>query len=171
MDAHKRVKFATRIFKEHDLAIRAMIRRCVSNRKEWDDVYQNLFLSLVCNPPSLPLANTLAYLNTVVKHDIINTTQRRKRCRQVLCKYATSQAQKEANNDPAEKVIREEEMQRIAECVRSSLPARQARAVLERYGEGRSISDIAKGMHVKKRTISRYLCIGLKWIRWAVTID
>jgi hypothetical protein len=62
LSAAERVAFATRIFDEYNLAIRTMIRRHVSNHQEQEDVYQNLYLSLVCCPPPSSVDNPVAYL-------------------------------------------------------------------------------------------------------------
>jgi DNA-directed RNA polymerase specialized sigma24 family protein len=64
--------------------------------------------------------------------------------------------------------MRGEEIQQITEFVESALPAHEARAVAERYGYGHTTTDAAKRMCVKERTVSRYLCIGLRRIRQAV---
>jgi DNA-directed RNA polymerase specialized sigma24 family protein len=86
----------------------------------------------------------------------------------MIGRYATSRVHEERDNDPQDEVIREEEIRQIAEFVQVSLPAHEARAVLERYGHGHTTPDAAKNMQVKERTVSRYLCIGLKRIREAV---
>lgn len=168
MDTQKKLDLATQIFTEHGPAIRAMIRHHVGNKDEEEDIYQNLYLSLVCNPVPAPLTNTLAYLNTVIKNDIIDAARRRKSYRDMIGRYATSRVHEEADNDPQDEVIREEQIRQVAEFVQMSLPAHEARAVLERYGHGHTTTDAAKSMQVKERTVSRYLCIGLKRIRDAV---
>lgn len=168
MRTQQKVDLATQIFDEHGAAIRAMIRRHVNKREDEEDIFQNLYLSLVCNPIPSPLTNTLAYLNTVIKNDVIDAARRRKSYQDMVSRYAVSQAQEEADSSPENEVIREEEAQRIAAFVRSSLPAHEARAVIERYGYGRTTADAAKHMHVKERTVSRYLCVGLKRIRHAI---
>ena len=78
MGTQQQVDLATQIFDEHGAAIRAMIRRHVNKREDEEDIFQNLYLSLVCNPIPSPLTNTLAYLNTVIKNDVIDAARRRK---------------------------------------------------------------------------------------------
>lgn len=168
MGTQQKVDLATQIFDEHGASIRAMIRRHVNKREDEEDIFQNLYLSLVCNPIPSPLTNTLAYLNTVIKNDVIDAARRRKSYQDMVSRYAVSQTQEEIDSSPENEVIREEEAQRIATFVRSSLPAHEARAVIERYGYGRTTADAAKHMQVKERTVSRYLCVGLKRIRKAI---
>lgn len=168
MEDQQKVDLATQIFDAHGAAIRAMIRRHVSNKDDEDDIFQGLYLSLICNPIPTPLTNTLAYLNTVIKNDAIDAARRKKSYQDLVSRYAVSQTQEEIVPSPEDEVIREEEAQRIAELVRSSLPAHEARAVIERYGYGRSTADAAQHMQVKERTVSRYLCVALQRIRQAI---
>jgi RNA polymerase sigma factor (sigma-70 family) len=169
METQERLELAEQIFAEHGPAIRAMIRRHAGNSAEEEDVYQNLYLSLVCNPVPAPLTNTLAYLNTVIKNDIIDSARRRKSYQEMISRYAVTRRYEERENNPEEDVMREEQVQRIVAYVESSLPTHEARAVAERYGSGHNTADTARNMHVKERTVSRYLCMGLKRIREAVT--
>lgn len=168
MDSHEKVALATRIFAEHGSAIRALIRLHVARPEEEDEIYQNLYLSLVCNPPPQPLANVPAYLSTVIRNDIIDAVRRRRSQHELVCRYAMSQTWDEVEEAPDERVTRTEEVQRVTDLVAKLLPAHEATAVIERYVYGHSTTDIASHMQVKERTVSRYTCVGLKRIRKAV---
>jgi len=168
MDSHDKVALATRIFAEHGAAIRAMIRLHVTRPEEEDEVYQNLYLSLVCHPPSQPLTNVLAYLNAVIRNDIIDAVRRRKCQQELVSRYAMSQSWDGVEEPPDERVTRTEEVQRVTDLVAKLLPVHEATAVIERYVYGHSTTDIASHMQVKERTVARYACVGLKRIREAV---
>jgi RNA polymerase sigma factor (sigma-70 family) len=168
MDSHKRVDLATRIFAEHGSAIRAMIRQHATRKEEEDEVYQNLYLSLVCNPPPQPLVNVLAYLNTVVRNDVIDAVRQRRNRQEMVSRYAMSHAGGEVDGAPDDRVTQTEEMQRITDLVANLLPAREATAVIERYVYGYSMADVALHMRVRERTVSRYICVGLKRVREAI---
>ena len=159
---------ATRIFAEHGSAIGAMIRRHVTRKEEEEEVYQNLYLSLVCNPPPQPLVNVLGYLNTVIRNDIIDAVRQRKSHQEMVCRYAMHQTRDEVEDAPEDRVTQTEEVQRITDLVGKLLPAREAAVVIERYVYDHSTTDIAMHMRVKERTVSRYACVGLKRIREAV---
>ena len=122
MDRHKRVDLATRIFAEHGSAIRSMIRQHVTCQEEEDEVYQNLYLSLVCNPPPEPLTNVTAYLNTVIRNDIIDAVRQRKSRQQMVTRYAMSRTRDEVEDAPDDRVTQAEEVQRIAGLVGKLLP-------------------------------------------------
>lgn len=168
MEMQERLSFASKVFTEHEPAIRALIRRHADNREEEEEIYQNLYLSLLCNPAPSPLTNTVAYLSTVIRNDVIDAARRRKSYQEMISRYAAARTYDERENNPAEAVIQEEEVQRITAFVQSALPAHEARAVIERYEHGCSTTDAAAHMRVKERTVSRYLCIGLKRIREAI---
>jgi RNA polymerase sigma factor (sigma-70 family) len=168
MDGHKRVDLATQIFAEHGSAIRTMIRLYVTSREEEDEVYQNLYLSLVCHTPPQPLVDVTAYLHTVIRNDVIDAMRRRKSQQEMVSRYAMGPMRGEVQEAPEERLTRTEEVQRIRGLVTKLLPAHEAMAVIERYVHGRSTTEIASHMRVKERTVSRYACLGLKRIREAV---
>jgi len=167
MDKQKRVELATQIFAEYGSAIRTMIRQRVTHQEEEDEVYQNLYLSLVCSPPPQPLTNVLAYLNTVIRNDIIDAVRQRRTRQEVVSRYAMSRVRDEVEEAPDGRVTQAEEVQRIRDLVGKLLPAREAMAVTERYIYGHSTTDIALHMQVKERTVSRYACVGIRRIREA----
>jgi RNA polymerase sigma factor (sigma-70 family) len=168
MDSHKRVELATQIFAEYGPAIRTMIRQHVTRSDEEDEVYQNLYLSLVCNPPAEPLTNVPAYLNTVIRNDIIDAVRQRKSRQEMVSRYAMGRTRDEVEGTPDDHVTQAEEVRRIARLVGKLLPAHEARAVIERYVYGHSTTEVAARMQVKERTVARYTCVGLKRIRDAV---
>ncbi len=169
MDSHKKVELATQIFAEYGPAIRTMIRQHVTRSDEEDEVYQNLYLSLVCNPPPQPLNNVPAYLNTVIRNDIIDAVRQRKSRQEMVSRYMMSRARDEVEDAPDDRVTQAEEVQRIAGLVGKLLPAHEAQAVIERYVYGHSTTEVASRMQVKERTVARYTCIGLKRIRRALS--
>ncbi len=171
MDSHKRVELATQIFAEYGPAIRTMIRQQVTRRDEEDEVYQNLYLSLVCNPPPHPLDNVVGFLNTVIRNDIIDAVRKRKSRREMVSRYLMSRSRDDVEDAPDDRATQAEEVQRIAGLVGKLLPAHEAQAVIERYVYGHSTTEVASRMQVKERTVARYTCIGLKRIRQAVSRD
>ena len=50
VNSQERVRLATEVFHKYHREIRAMIQAVVSNPGEADDLFQNLFLSLVAKP-------------------------------------------------------------------------------------------------------------------------
>ncbi|MCU0914571.1 MAG: sigma-70 family RNA polymerase sigma factor [Planctomycetes bacterium] len=169
MDSQQRVDLATQIFTEYGPVIRTLIRQYVADPEDEDEVYQNLYLSLVHRPPSQPVLNMPAYLNTVIRNDVIDALRRRRSQHARVAQYAMSRARDEVDaTEPEEGVTRAEEVQRITDLVGRMLPAHEAEAVIERYIHGHSTMTAAQHMHVKERTVARYACVGLRRIRQAV---
>lgn len=164
-DKQDRVDLATRIFAEYGSEIRDIIRQQVTGKEEEDEVYQNLFLSLVCHPPAQLPANVPAYLSTVIRNDVIDAVRQRRSRQQVVSNYALRRVRDDFEDAPDERVTQAEEVQRITGLVGKLLPAREAQVLIERYLNGRSTSDIATQMQVTERTVSHYACVGLKRIR------
>jgi RNA polymerase sigma factor (sigma-70 family) len=172
LNSRQRVDLATRIFVEHGSAIRLMIRQhAVANQEEEDEAYQNLYLSLVCNPPPQPLANVRAYLNTVIRNDIIEAMRRRKKRQAMITRYAMSRARQELDNSPDDFVAQAEEARRIVNLLAVRLPTREARAVIERYMYGYSATEVAQHLQVKRETASQYACNGLRRARAVASRD
>jgi RNA polymerase sigma factor (sigma-70 family) len=159
---------ATQIFAEHGPEIRAMIRQHVTGQDEEDEVYQNLYLSLVCHPPTEPPANVLAYLSTIVRNDLIDVVRQRRSRQQTVSRYADSQMRDATEAAPDERVTQTEEVQRVTRVIDKLLPARVAAVLIERYMYGYSIPDIASHLGVTRRTVSRYACVGLRRLRDAL---
>jgi len=168
MDKHKRVDLATQIFAEHEPVIRAMIRQYATDPEEEDEIYQNLYLSLVCHPPPQPLLHVPAYLNTVIRNDIIDMIRRRKGEVEIVSQYATAQVRDELEESPEERLVQAEDIEYVTGLMSKLLPAREAVAVMGRYVYGHDLTDLASHMQVKERTVSRYACLGIKRIREAV---
>ncbi len=163
------VELATQIFAEYGPTIRTLIRQHVTNVEEEDEVYQNLYLSLVCKTPPQPLVNVVAYLNVLIRNEIVDTVRRRKSQQEMISRYATSLVHEEIEGLPDDRLTQAEETQRIVNCVARLLPAREAKAVIERYVYGYSVTETALRMRVNSRTICQYLCVGLKRVREAIS--
>jgi RNA polymerase sigma factor (sigma-70 family) len=146
-----------------------MIRQHVTRSDEEDEVYQNLYLSVVCNPPPEPLDNVPAYLNTAIRNDIIDAVRQRKSRQEMVSRYVMSRARDEMAAAPDDRATQVEEVRRITGLVGKLLPAHEARAVIERYVYGHSTTEVASRMQVKERTVARYTCTGLRRIRQAVS--
>jgi len=167
VETQERVDRAARIFAEHGLAIRAMIRSRVSNPEEQEDIYQNLYLALVCNPVPPSVTNPLPYLNRIIRNDVIDAARRRKSFRDMADRYALEPAHAEEDHSPEQEAIQAEEMRRIAACLESLSP-QEANALAARYGHECNMAEAARALGVKERSVSRYLCMALKKIRRAV---
>lgn len=167
-DIQGRVKLATVIFDKYGAQIRNIINFHITDKSKIDDIFQDFFLSIVRKPVPGGIQNVKGYLYRAVINDVIDAARRTKSYRDRIQRY-TEYREYSVYEDPQNIVIQAEERQKMFQLIKRQLPPREAEAVVERYGHGRSIGDASKRMHVNKRTFSRYLCMGLKKIRQIVS--
>ena len=163
MGTQKPKNQAEAIFAEHDRVIRAMIRRHTDDPDEQEDIYQNLYLTLVCKPVPCPTTNVLGYLDRVIRNDVIDAVRRRRKYADVLSTYAEGLPSRTVGR-PEDALVREEQYRQVRTCIQS-LPQHEATAVVERFERQRSIGETARHMGLKERTISRYVSVALSRIR------
>jgi RNA polymerase sigma factor (sigma-70 family) len=166
LDVQGRVEIASTLFQEYNDVIRAIIEFNISDKSRVDDIYQNFFLAIVNKSIPSNIKNIKGYIYRAITNDIIDMARRTKSYRARIERYAEYQKRNVIDdNSPENIVIQAEERQKMIEIIEKQLPSREAEAVLKRYDDNISIDNAAKEMRVKKRTFSRYLCLGLKKIQ------
>ncbi len=160
-----RVNVVAKIFDEYGDLIRAIIRLNLSDQKNADDIFQDSFLSLLHKPVPEGTENIQAYLYRAITNDIIDAARRTKSYKSRVCKYAECRKYRIICENPQNVVVQAEERREMLRLIERELPPREAEAVIERFERGTSIDDAARRMSVNKRTLSRYICTGLKKIR------
>lgn len=165
MEVKKRVELATEIFENHGATIRAFIDHHVNGSTDADDIYQTLFLSLVRRPIPPHVQNVVGYLYRAIQNDVIDTARRRKSYQDLISRYAEDPRHDTVQEDVQNMLIKAEDVQRIAQTVKKHLRHHEAQAIFRRYGCNHKDQDTVKKAHIKKRTLSRYVCTGLKKLR------
>lgn len=161
MDVKERVALASTIIHTYDSAIRGFIRSYVRNEHDADDIYQNVFLSLVRTPPT-SLEFLAAYLREIVRNHAADLARRAgSRARFASC-YTNHRQDEPISADPVTVLMEVEHMCVMEEFCESVLPSHMARVLMERCGRGNSTSETAQKLGLKKRTVSRYYCIAVK---------
>lgn len=160
------VRRAGEIFDEYGDAIQGFIRFHVGDDAQVDDIFQSLYLSLVRNPVPPAVENVKSYLYKAVSNDIRDATRRRRNYQARILRYSQYfNSHMVSEETPEDAAIMAEDRQQMFEMIERQLPAREAQAVILRYRYGHSISEAAERMRVRKKSLSRYLCMGLKKIR------
>ena len=166
LDVQDRVEIASNIFREYNNEIRAIIEFNLSDKSRVDDIYQNFFLAIVDKSIPPDIKNIKGYIYRAITNDIIDMARRTKSYRERIARYSQyCERNITDDNNPENILIQAEERQKMIEIIEKQLPSREAEAVLKRYDNDISIDNAAKEMNVKKRTFSRYLCLGLKKIQ------
>lgn len=164
METAERRRQVVRLFHKHQSEIRALINRHVRHEQDAEDMYQELYLWLVCNPP-LALTNVLAYLSKVIRSRATDAARRTISYSASVSRYAAFRRDDVAEKEPEDVLIQSEQLQRMTKLIESALPPHAAQAILERYIGERTMTETAAKLGVNERTVSHYCCTGLKKIR------
>jgi RNA polymerase sigma factor (sigma-70 family) len=159
------VKSAARVFAEHGDFIRAVIGCKVKNKERADDLFQDLFLSLVFKPLPLDIRNTKSYLYRVITNYIADATSRVDKYQNRLYRYAEHRKRFTTQHIPENSLIELEEMNKMVKLIEDQLPPSEAQAVVLRYRNHHSTKETAEKMNVNSRSVSRYVSVGLSKIR------
>lgn len=156
---------ATKIFEEQGSFIYRLICYQVTDKSLADDLFQDLFLTLIANPVSLEGVELRKYLYRTIVNDIRDAYRRERRYKKFLDKYSNNRGYLINKQGSRNAYSMKERVEDIARCAWESLSPKETNAISLRYLAGHSIQDVAERMRVKKRTVSRYLCSGLGKIR------
>jgi len=159
------VSSATEIFAEYGDFIYNIIRYKTQNKDNVDDLYQDFFLSLVSRPVPPGIENIKSYLYRAITNDIIDATRRMERYKTLMNKYAENYGSSVNKASSANASLIGRRTDRILSLARGKLSPTKVRALTLRYRNHFSNKDIARKMGVKKESVSKYICVGLKQIQ------
>jgi RNA polymerase sigma factor (sigma-70 family) len=164
-DIHRQVGLAAEVFSRYSDEIRAMIGFNVKDPSRADDIFQNLFISLVHDPIPLHVTDVKAYLYRIITNDVYDTFRRRKIHQESVEKYAEIHKHDAAHEDPQDSLIEAEETQQMLGVIERKLPKHQAMVVTQHLGNGSSVNNTAEKMHLSKRSVYKYLSAAKKKMR------
>jgi len=159
------VRRAAAIFDEHGRVIRSIIRSHVNNDSEVDDIYQDFFLSLVHKPVPERIRDIKGYLYRALRNDVLDAARKANSYRGRIQRYTELRKQSRPGHTPWDTIIRDEQVEKALELIDRKLCPREAEAIVRRFGFDQTVTEAAEKMGVNKRTLSRYVCVGLKKIR------
>ena len=164
-DIRTRVKRAGEIFDRYGSEVRAMIDFSVKDETRGDDIFQDLFVSVVTNPIPPNVEDVRAYLYKAIANDIVDRFRRIRIGREAVQIHTEHHKHRTVQKDPHHVVARAEETTKMLRLVENSLAPRETRAFVQRYGFGFSTSDTAGQLNINKRSVSRYLAEAMKKMR------
>lgn len=159
------MRIAAQIFDEYGNVIREMIRYQANNESIVDDIYQELFVSLVHKPIPPGIRNIKGYLRIAVKNDVLDEAFRTRNYQNRNRRYAALHSEQGKNHNPENVVSLSEEIQKLFSIIERRLMPHEREAVIQRYHFDRDNNEAAEAMSVNKRSFSHYLSTGLKKIR------
>ena len=155
---------AMKVLTEHGDFIRSVIRFHVRNEAEAEDLFQDFFLFLISKPIPQDIRNERAFLYRVISARVKDAYRKIDRYRQHMRRYA-QRHRYTVDDRPENAVIEADEVEKMFELIHSHLPSSEALAITLRYKNNFETSKVAGKMGVKPRSVSRYVCAGLKTIR------
>jgi RNA polymerase sigma factor (sigma-70 family) len=159
------VEYAAEIFSRYGDFILSVIRYQTGNEALADDLFQDFFLSLVSRPIPPGIQNIKSYLYRAIVNDVVDAMRRVQNYQALMHKYAECFNYSVNKNTPENALIETEEMNRMFKLIEGCLPHSGAQAITLRYRNNYNTKEIARKMKVNKRTVHRYISIGLNKAR------
>jgi RNA polymerase sigma factor (sigma-70 family) len=163
-DTPSNVDRATEVFEENADYIRAIIRFYIKHEAEAEDLFQDLFLFLIARPIPPDVRNVRGFLFKVINGMVKDVFRGMERRRSRIHRYAQHNGHI-ADNRPESVLIEAEEAARMFELIERRLPPKEALAVTLRYRNNCDTEEVAERMGVERRSVSRYVSVGLRRIR------
>ena len=162
----ERIKLAEQLFSEYGGFIRSVIRFFIHEQTVQEDVYQELFVFFIRKPVPEDVQNIKGFLYRVIADRIKDLKRKQTRYNNRLVKYAESiNPSVESDENGVFTVIQREQAEKVYAVLEEYLTENEARAITLRYKHDLDIHETAEVMDVQPKTVSRYVCIGLKKIR------
>jgi RNA polymerase sigma factor (sigma-70 family) len=130
-------------------------------------LFQDLFLSLVLKPLPRDIRNTRSFLYRVITARVIDKFRHENRMKALISKYARRKqgGQEEFQEDF---LVETESAEKMFSLIQKHLPPNEALVIMLRYKHGFDISQTAKKMGVKPRSVSHYLSTAISKIRYVM---
>ena len=155
------------IYRDNGLFIHRVIQFHLGNSPDSEDVFQSLFLRLLEKPiPKREGINQRSYLYRMIKNSIIDDVRRTKAYKECISRFSNIQPYHKIVYEPAEKTIQEDEVKFIMHIIDNCLPAHTAVTLRLYYKENYSSDQISQKLSVKRKTVIKYISIGLRRLRW-----
>lgn len=161
----ERVRRAADVFETYGDEIRAMISLNVREESVADDIFQNLFLSIVRTPIPHNVDRVPAYLYRIVANDVIDENRRLNNYVEFVRYYRECGKHRATQDGPENDVIEAEETREMLRSLRKWLPYHEAEAIIQRYFYDNKAGVAARKMELDSKTYSQYLHRGKAKIR------
>jgi RNA polymerase sigma factor (sigma-70 family) len=155
---------ARKIFLEYGDFIYGVIRFNIRDKFEAEDVYHDIFLHLISKPMPKDIRNMKCFLYKVVSDRTKDAIRKIDRYNRRVQRYAQNSHHYD-KTEPENSMIDREETEKMFSLMQKSLSPKEAKAITLRYINDEKISSVAQKMGIQKRSVSRYISVGLKKVR------
>ncbi|MHC4623468.1 MAG: sigma-70 family RNA polymerase sigma factor [Planctomycetota bacterium] len=164
-DTPANVEAVAEVFSEYGNFIRTAISFHVGDKSEAEDLFQDLFLHLTSKPMPREIQNMRGFLYKMISDMIRDAFRRTDRYQARIRTYATHNG-RIVENRPERALMEVEEAKRMFDLIERRLPRNEAMALRLKYKENNGLTEIADKLGVKPRSVSRYVSIGLRKMRY-----
>ena len=166
----RNVHRAAEIFAEYGDFIRSIIQTKVKDKDKAhiDDLFQDLFLSLILKPLPIDTRNIPGCLYRAVTYNILDAERRLRRQRQMQHEYFEIFKDEEMPKNPGEVMIQIEEANKLFSLIEGQLRRTESRAIVLRYKRNLSTKEAAEKMGVTPSSVRKYISNGLRKINQTI---
>ena len=157
---------AAEIFEEYGDFIKTIIGYRVPNKADADDVFQDFFLLLLAKPVPPETSNIKAYLYRMIANHVTDGRRTTAAYARQMRTYAEWFGEPVAQRRPEAALTDAEELNKMFKLIKDQLTPVEAKATLLRLRHDYDIPEVARRMGVDKKTVTRYISIGLAKLRW-----
>jgi len=160
-----KVAHAEKVFSQHADFIRSILRFRVGDEDLANDLFQDYFLSLVAKPIPKNVQNIKSYIYRAIANDTFDAVRRVERYHGRIQRYAEKKENSINIERPENALIEKEETEKLFGMIERLLPVSESKAIALKFRNDHSVGQVARKMGVNKRSVSRYISVGLKKIR------
>jgi RNA polymerase sigma factor (sigma-70 family) len=168
------VQRATAIFSEHCDFIRAVIRYKIKDESMAEDLFHNLFLSLVSRPVPADVRDIKGYIYMAIINDITDHIRYIGRYQTMTHKCADYNKLNKLivnNRLPEDALMEKEQTDRMIELIKKRVTKKEFKAITSRFRDGLSIKEVAGRMNINNRSASRYISAGIRKVKQFLVIE
>lgn len=170
-DVSGNVQRAAAIFFEHCDFIRAVICYKIKDESVAEDLFHNLFISLVSRPVPAEIRDIKGYIYRAIINDITDHIRHVVKYQAMTHKCADYNKLTVNNRLPEDALIEKEQTDRMIELIRKRVTRKEFKAIASRYSDGLSVKEVASRMNINNRSASRYISTGIKKVKQFLVLE
>jgi RNA polymerase sigma factor (sigma-70 family) len=165
------VQRATAIFFEHCDFIRTVIRYKIKDESMAEDLFHDLFLSLVSRPVPAEVRDIKGYIYRAIINDVTDHIRHLERYQTIAHRCADYNKLTVNNRLPEDALMEKEQTDRMIELIKKRVTKNEFKAITSRYRDGLSIKEAADRMSINNRSVSRYISTGIRKVKQFLVIE
>jgi RNA polymerase sigma factor (sigma-70 family) len=165
------VQRATAIFSEYGDFIRTVIRYKIKDESMVEDLFHNLFLSLVSSPIPAEIHDIKAYIYKAILNDVADHLRYIGRYQEMTQKCADFNKLIVNNRLPEDALIEKEQIEKTIGLIRKRVTKNEFKAITSRHLDGLTLKEAADMMRINNRSVSRYISTGIRKVKRFLLIE